>query len=94
MFINQNSETDTSSRQFWLTALLSAGLSYLLSGALFLFLHLNATVAVAVSAVVPFLVGNLDLGGNAVKEPAPSDEGLNLGEPPTAGEEEDDEMPF
>ncbi len=91
LLITRSAGVYTSSRQFWLTALLSAGISYLVSGGLFLFLHLSVTVAVAVSAVVPFLVGNLDLGGAAGKEPAPSDEGLNLGEAPAEGEGDEEE---
>lgn len=79
MLITRSAGIYATPRQFWNVLLLSAGISYLLSGSLFLFLHLNATIAVAVSAVVPFLVSNLDLG-DKTKEPAPTDEGLALGQ--------------
>ncbi len=49
-----------SARQFWRVLLVSAGVSYLLSGSLFLFLHVNSAAAVVASAIVPFLVGNFD----------------------------------
>ena len=86
MLITRSAGIYASPRQFWTASLLSAGIAYLLSGGLFLFLHLNGTIAVAISAIVPFLVGNLDLGGKA-KEPAPTDAGLEQ-EQPTADDEE------
>jgi hypothetical protein len=46
-------------RQFWTVLLVSAGISYLLSSALFLFAGVSAAAAVIVSAIVPFLVGNV-----------------------------------
>lgn len=46
-------------RQFWTVLLVSAGISYLLSSALFLFAGASAAAAVIVSAIVPFLVGNV-----------------------------------
>lgn len=49
-------------RQFWRILLLSTGISYLLSGSLFLFLHVTPVAAVGISAIVPFLMSNLDFG--------------------------------
>ncbi len=87
MLITRSAGIYVTPRHFWKSALLSAAIAYLLSGGLYLFLHLNATIAVAVSAIVPFLVGNLDLGEKATPEPAPTDEGLEEGQQP-AGDEE------
>ncbi|HEU5367379.1 MAG TPA: hypothetical protein VFU69_02900 [Ktedonobacterales bacterium] len=87
MLITRSAGIYATPRHFWKSALLSAGLAYLLSGGLYLLLHLNATVAVAISAIVPFLVGNLDLGEKASPEPAPTDEGLEEDQTP-AGDEE------
>src|SRR5579862_3517594 len=89
MLITRSAGIYATPRQFWRALLLSAGISYVLSGGLFLFLHLSATIAVAVSAIVPFLVGNLDLG-EKTREPAPSDEGL-VGDQPSADGGEDEE---
>jgi len=60
MAITQSAGVYSSPRQFWRVLLVSASVSYLLSGSLFLFLHVNMTAAVVASAIVPFLVGNLD----------------------------------
>ena len=46
-------------RQFWTVLLVSAGIAYLLSGSLFLFARVPSAAAVIVSAIVPFLVGNV-----------------------------------
>lgn len=46
-------------RQFWTVLLVSAGISYLLSGSLVLFARVPALAAVIISAIVPFLVGNV-----------------------------------
>lgn len=70
MLITRSAGIYSTSGHFWKVLLISAGLAYLLSGSLFLFLHLNTTIAVAISAIVPFLVGNLDLGEKAGEEPA------------------------
>src|SRR5690348_12825126 len=88
MLITRSAGIYASTRQFWITSLVSAGIAYVLSGGLFLIFHLNGTIAVAISAIVPFLVGNLDLGGKA-KEPAPTDAGLEQAQP--EAEEEVDE---
>jgi hypothetical protein len=90
MLITRSAGIYATPRHFWMVTLLSAGLAYLLSGGLFLFLHLNPTVAVAISAIVPFLVGNLDLGSKA-REPAPTDEGLEPEQQPADEEEEHEE---
>ena len=74
MLITRSAGIYSTSRHFWNVLLISAGLAYLLSGSLFLVLHLNTTVAVAVSAIVPFVVGNLDLGEKAGEE-ASAEEG-------------------
>ncbi len=97
MLITRSAGIYGTPRKFWRVLTLSAAISYLLSGSLFLFLHVNATVCVAVSAIVPFLIGNLDLGESS-REPAPTDEGL-AGEqtPAEDGEEEvseDEEQPI
>lgn len=89
MLITRSAGIYSSSRHFWKALLLSAGLSYLLSGGLFLVLHLNTTVAVALSAIVPFLVGNLDLGEKAGEKPA-AEQGSDL-ESEAADLEESDE---
>ena len=75
MLITRSAGIYATPRKFWRVLAVSAGVSYVLSGSLLLFLHVNATVCVAVSAIVPFLVGNLDLG-EASREPAPTDEEL------------------
>lgn len=87
MLITRSAGIYATPRHFWKSALLSTGIAYLLSGSLYLFLHLNTTIAVAVSAIVPFLVGNLDLGEQADPEPAPTDEGLKARQPPTGDDE-------
>ncbi|HEY7350128.1 MAG TPA: hypothetical protein VH599_17550 [Ktedonobacterales bacterium] len=91
MVITRSAGIYSTPRQFWNVLLLSLGISYVLSGSMFLFLHLNATIAVAVSAIVPFLVGNLDLGEKASPEPATTDEGTDGGQPEAAGAEADEE---
>jgi hypothetical protein len=88
MLITRSAGIYATTRKFWNVALLSASIAYLLSGGLYLFLHLNATIAVAISAVVPFVVGNLDLG-EAVREPAPGDEGLESEALPENDEEDE-----
>jgi hypothetical protein len=100
MLITRSAGIYATPRHFWKAALLSTGIAYLLSGSLYVFLHLSITVAVAVSAIVPFLVGNLDLGEKASPEPAPTDvEGPEEGQLPADDEEagvltEDDEVIF
>jgi len=89
MLITRSAGIYASPRQFWLALALSAAIAYVLSGGLFLFLH-NATVAVAVSAIVPFLIGNLDLGEPS-REPAPTDEERAAEEPVSAEDEEAEE---
>jgi hypothetical protein len=89
MLITRSAGIYSTSRHFWKVLLISAGFSYLLSGSLFLVLHLNTTIAVAVSAIVPFLVGNLDLGEKA-GEKAADEEGGDLDEE-EADQEESDE---
>lgn len=98
MLITRSAGIYATPRQFWRVLLLSGGIAYVLSGSLFLFFHLNATVAVAVSTIVPFLVGNFDLGEKS-SEPAPSDEGLSVeqlseddGEDEGVDEEEEEEQ--
>ncbi len=81
MLITRSAGIYSTPRQFWWALLLSAGIAYVLSGSLFLVFHLSGIVAVAVSAIVPFLVGNFDLG-DAPREPAPTDAGLVVEQPP------------
>jgi hypothetical protein len=89
MVITRSAGIYATPRKFWLVLALSAGIAYMLSGSLFLFLHLNATIAVAVSAIVPFLVGNFDLGETS-REAMPSDiELAEEQEPADDGEEEE-----
>lgn len=87
MLITRSAGIYATPRKFWRVLALSAAIAYVLSGSLFFFLH-NATVAVAVSAIVPFLVGNLDLGETS-REPAPGDEQLEEGQA-SEGEDEDE----
>ena len=69
-------------RQFWTVLLVSAGVSYLLTGALALLAHIPALSAVIVSSIVPFLVGNIFSKGDIY-----SDESLPAEEPQEAAEE-------
>ena len=46
-------------RQFWTVILVSAGISYLLTGALVLLQTASLVPFIIVSAIVPFLVGNV-----------------------------------
>ena len=74
-------------RQFWTVMLVSAGISYLLTGALALLARAPALPVVIVSAIVPFLVGNVFSKGDVY-----SGESLPLEEPEDAAEEiEEDE---
>ena len=74
-------------RQFWTVLLVSAGISYLLTGALALLAHAPALPIVIVSAIVPFLVGNVFSKGDVY-----SGESLPLEEQEDVAEEmEEDE---
>lgn len=74
-------------RQFWTVLLVSAGISYLLSGALVLLARVPALAAVIVSTIVPFLVGNVFSKGDVYGgEDAPSEQPE---EPEAAVDEED-----
>lgn len=72
-------------RQFWTVLLVSAGIAYLLSSALFLFAGVSAAAAVIVSAIVPFLVGNVFSKGDIYGADSTSHE-----EPEEAAEETED----
>lgn len=92
MLITKSAGIYATPRHFRNSLLASAAISYLLSGGLFLFVHLDMTVAIAVSAIVPFLVGNLDLGGNAHEEPAATGEEVALDAQKTGDEAEDEAL--
>lgn len=89
MLITRSAGIYSTSRHFWKVLLISAGLAYLLSGGLFLFLHLNTIIAVAISAIVPFVVGNLDLGERAAGEEPAAEQGSDLESEETDPEESD-----
>lgn len=63
-------------RQFWTVLLVSAGIAYLLSGSLFLFARVPVLAAVIVSAIVPFLVGNVFSKGDVYGADSASQEEL------------------
>jgi hypothetical protein len=62
MLITYSAGIYATARQFWRMLLLSTGISYLLSGSLFLFFGITPLAAVGTSAIVPFLMGSLDFG--------------------------------
>ena len=74
-------------RQFWTVILVSAGISYLLTGALVLLQTASLVPFIIVSAIVPFLVGNVFSKGDIY-----SGESLPAEEPEDVTEEvEEDE---
>lgn len=74
-------------RQFWTVLLVSAGISYLLTGVLAWLANAQVLPVVIVSAIVPFLVGNVFSKGDIY-----SSESLPPDEPEEAAEEvEEDE---
>jgi choline-glycine betaine transporter len=74
-------------RQFWTVILVSAGISYLLTGALVLLQTASLVPFIIVSAIVPFLVGNVFSKGDVY-----GGDSLPLEEPEDVAEEiEEDE---
>ena len=79
-------------RQFWTVLLVSAGISYLLSGLLFVFAHVPVVAAVIVSAIVPFLVGNIFSKGDVYDgEGASNEESDSAAEDVEADEDMEEE---